>query len=61
MFVPMKGALRGRRFSCDEEVIDAVQNRLKTQPKKTFFSDGIKKVVKGWNRCFEVVGDYVEN
>jgi len=38
-----------------------VQNRLKTQPKKTFFSDGIKKVVKGWNRCFEVVGDYVEN
>jgi hypothetical protein len=33
MFGPMKGALRGRRFSSDDEVIGAVQNWLKTQPK----------------------------
>jgi hypothetical protein len=34
----MKEALRGRKFSCDEEVIGTVQNWLKTQPKKkTFF------------------------
>jgi hypothetical protein len=38
----MKEALRGRRFSSDEEVTGAVQNLLKTQP-KNFFSDGIKK------------------
>jgi hypothetical protein len=38
MFGPMKEALRGRKFSSDE-VIGAVQNWLKTQP-KTFFSDG---------------------
>jgi hypothetical protein len=31
-----KEALRGRRFSSDEEVIGAVQNWLKMQP-KTFF------------------------
>jgi hypothetical protein len=32
MFVPMKEALKGRRFSSDEEVIGAVQISLKTQP-----------------------------
>jgi hypothetical protein len=37
MFGLMNETLRGRRFSSDEEVIDAVQNWLKTQPKKTFF------------------------
>jgi hypothetical protein len=42
MFVPMKEALIGRRLSSDEEVIGALQNWLKTQP-KTFFSDRIKK------------------
>jgi hypothetical protein len=44
MFGPMKEALRGRSFSSDEEVIGAVQNWLKTQP-KNFFSDGIKKTL----------------
>jgi hypothetical protein len=33
MFGPRKEALRGRRFSSDEEVIGAVQNWLKSQPK----------------------------
>jgi hypothetical protein len=46
----VKEAVR-RRFSSDEEIIGAVQNWLKTQP---------KKLVKCWNRCFEVEGDYVE-
>jgi hypothetical protein len=36
MFGPMKEALRGR-FSYDEEVLSAVQNWLKTQPKIFFF------------------------
>jgi hypothetical protein len=56
---PMKGALTGRRFSSDEEVTGAVQNWFKTQQKNSF-SDGIKKLVKCWNRCVEVEGDYVE-
>jgi hypothetical protein len=42
MFGPMKEALRGRRFSSDEEVIGAVQNMLKTQP-ETFFQTELKK------------------
>jgi hypothetical protein len=29
---------------------------------KKLFSDGIyKKIVKLWNQCLEVVGDYIEN
>jgi hypothetical protein len=40
MFGPVKGALRGRRFLSDEEVIGAAQKWLKMQPKK-LFSDGI--------------------
>jgi hypothetical protein len=42
IFCPMKEALRGRRFSSDEEVIGAAPNWLKTQP-KSFYSDRIKK------------------
>jgi hypothetical protein len=39
---PVKEALRRRtrrRFSSDEEVIGAVQNCLKTQPKKLFLTE----------------------
>jgi hypothetical protein len=32
---------------------------VKDVSKKTF-SDGIEKLVKRWNRCVEVEGDYVE-
>jgi hypothetical protein len=37
-FGPMKEALRGRRFSSDEEVIGAMQNWLKRQP-ETFLKN----------------------
>jgi hypothetical protein len=37
IFGPIKEALRGRRFSSDEEFTVAVQNWLKTQPKNFFF------------------------
>jgi hypothetical protein len=63
MFGTMKEALRGRRFSSDEEAIGAVQNWLKTQPKKkkkNFFLALLKKLVKSWSRCAEVDGDYIE-
>jgi hypothetical protein len=37
MFGPRKEALRGRRFSSDEEGTGTVQNLLKTQPKNFLF------------------------
>jgi hypothetical protein len=53
----MKEALRRRSFSSDE-VIGKVQNWLRTKS-KTFFLTELKKIVKRWNRCVEVEGDYV--
>jgi hypothetical protein len=63
MFGPVKKSLRGRRFLSDEEVIGEMQNQLQMQPppiKIVFLFDGIKRLVKRWNRCVEVEGDYVE-
>jgi hypothetical protein len=45
MFGPMKEAVRGRRFSSDEEVIGAVQKSVKDATKYFFFFDGIKNLL----------------
>jgi hypothetical protein len=45
MFGPVKEALRGGRFSSDEEIVGAVENLLKMQP-KNFFFDVLKNLVK---------------
>jgi len=55
---PLKNALRGRRFSCDD-VKAAVHQWLRAQS-KTFFADGIKKLVGRWEKCIAKQGDYIE-
>jgi hypothetical protein len=60
MFGPMKETLRGGRFSSDEEVISTVQNWLRRNQKNFFPSELKKKLMKHWNRCVEVEGDYVQ-
>jgi len=48
LFGPLKNALRGRRFSCDDDDVKAaVHQWLRAQP-KTFFADGIKTLVGRW-------------
>jgi len=37
----------------------AVHQWLRTQP-KTFFADGIKKLVGRWEKCIAKQGDYIE-
>jgi hypothetical protein len=44
LFGPLKEALRGRRFTVDQEVKEAVHAWLAAQP-KTFVSEGIRKLV----------------
>jgi hypothetical protein len=34
--------------------------KLVEDPVKKPFSDGIEEIVKGWNRCVEVEGNYIE-
>lgn len=59
LFGPLKNALRDRRFSSDQQVKDAVHTWLAAQP-KTFFSEGIGKLVQRWTKCIKKQGDYVE-
>jgi hypothetical protein len=56
-FGPLKEALGGSRFCCDE-VKNEVHQWLHVQP-KTFFYDGIKKLIGRWEKCVEKHGDYV--
>jgi len=50
LFGLLKNALRGRRFSCDDDVKAALHQWLCTQ-QKTFVADGIKKLVGRWEKC----------
>jgi hypothetical protein len=59
MFGTLKEALRGRRFAIDDEVKDVVHTWLRSQP-KTFFADGIRKLVNLNTICIEKRGDHVE-
>jgi histone-lysine N-methyltransferase SETMAR len=44
LFRPLKEAVRGRQFSCDDDVKAAVHQWLHAQP-NTIFCDGIKQLV----------------
>jgi histone-lysine N-methyltransferase SETMAR len=59
LFGPLKGALRGVKFSSDDEVRNAVHSWFAEQP-KNFFYDGFSKWVDRCNKCIAVQGDYVE-
>ena len=54
----MKKFLRGKRFSSDEEVKEAVTTWFEEQ--KIFFSRGIKSLQQKWAKCIELLGDYIE-
>jgi len=59
LFGPLKNALRGCRFSTDKDVWEVVHKWLRDQP-KTFFLEGIRKLVDHWTKRIEKEGDYVE-
>jgi hypothetical protein len=56
LFGLLKDALRGREFSTDKEVREAVHKWLRDQP-KTFFLEGIRKFVDHWTKCIKKEGD----
>jgi len=58
LFGPMKEHLRGQKFA-DDEVMEVVQSWLKATP-KSFFLEGIRKLVDSWTKCVAKQGDYVE-
>jgi histone-lysine N-methyltransferase SETMAR len=58
LFGSLKKALWGRWFGSDEEVKQAVHTWLCDQP-KTFFSDGIKKLVECCKKCVDKQEDAI--
>ena len=59
LFGPMKEHLPGQKFADDNKVMETVQSWLKTTP-KSFFLEGIRKLVDRWTKCVVKQGDYVE-
>ena len=59
LFGPLKDALRGLRFTSNKGVKEGVHEWLAAQP-KTFFSEGIQKILERWNKCIAKHGDYIE-
>lgn len=59
LFRPLKEFLAGKRFQSNNDVIEAVQEWIRMQP-KDFFQQGIKKLPDRWRKCIARQGDYVE-
>jgi hypothetical protein len=59
MFGTLKQAMGGKKFRSDEEVHQAVHERLRTRPQE-FSSRGIRAFPMRWRKCVERQGDYVE-
>jgi len=55
----MKKIFRGKRFSSNEEVKEAVTTWFEEQS-KYFFSRGINSLQQKWAKCIELLGDYIE-
>jgi hypothetical protein len=55
----LKVALRGCRFADDEVVKYMVHMELHMQP-KTFFADGIRKLLDQSIKCMEKLWDYIK-
>jgi len=55
----MKRHLLSQKFADDGEVMEAVQSWLKATP-KSFFLEGIHKLVDRWTKCVAKQEDHVE-
>ena len=59
LFGPLKHHLSGERFPDDDAVERAVRTWFRQQPKE-FYAAGFQGLVKRWDKCLNVYGDYVE-
>jgi hypothetical protein len=59
LFGPMKEHLRGQKFADDNEVMEVVQSWLKATS-RSFFLEGIRKLVHRWTKRVTKQGDCVE-
>jgi hypothetical protein len=60
LFGPLKEALRGRRFTSDKELKEAVHGWLAARP-KTFFSEGIRSFCNDGSNALKSKGTLLKN
>jgi hypothetical protein len=59
LFGPLKHRLSGERFPDDDAVERAVLAWFQQQPKE-FYAAGFEGLVKRWDKCLNLCGDYFE-
>ena len=59
LFGPLKHHISGERFPDDDVVERAVRAWFRQQPKE-FYAAGFQGLVKWWDKCLNLYGDYVE-
>jgi len=59
LFGPLKHFISGERFPDDDAVERAVRAWFRLQPKE-FYAAGFQGLVKRWDKCLNLYGDYVE-
>lgn len=59
LFPKMKLELSGRRFTSNDDVIEAVEEYLQSK-NSTFYEQGIRALQHRWTKCVGCRGDYVE-
>jgi histone-lysine N-methyltransferase SETMAR len=60
LFSPLKSALRGKHFTCSNEVELGIHDWIASKP-EDFFASGINKLPERWQRCIDHVGSYFEH
>ena len=55
----LKRMLQGKRFGSSEEVISETEAYFEAKD-KSFYKKGIELLVKRWNQCITLEGDYVD-
>jgi hypothetical protein len=59
VFVPLKYAVRRKRFWSDDDVIEEAKKWLRVQ-NSNWYKKGIGALVSYWLKAVEIDGDYVE-
>ena len=59
LFGPLKQHLSGERFP-DDKVVETAVCAWFQQQTKEFYAEGLQGLVKWWDKCLNLYGDYVE-
>jgi len=59
LFGPLKEFLGGQHFSTDDEVKQAVLGWF-SHTDKSFYANSFQALVKHWDKCINVAGEYIE-